>query len=202
MKSRPLAVPVCALAAVGVACHDNSAPVTTQVPVPVTPSSVPAVGATVTFNGLSGTACQGLFPSAPNCVVNAYVESGFTVTAISGGWIVRTDYGKPGPFIEFVAAPGATVTGELRVTSSSPFMFTSVDLYSSTTTIPYQVSGIRGGSAVFTLTGTMPNTFGDFATLAGPVPAAAIDTLSVAFTNPAAPCCPNPTGLDNIVLAR
>ncbi len=73
MTSKPLAVLVCALTAVGIACHESSSPAATQAPVPVTPSPVPAVGATVTFNGLSGVACQGLFPSGPNCVVNSYV---------------------------------------------------------------------------------------------------------------------------------
>jgi len=32
-------------------------------------------------------------------------------------------------------------------------------------------------------------------------PTAIIDTLTITLTNPAAPCCENPMGLDNIVLS-
>ncbi len=56
MTSKPLAVLVCALTAIGTGCHENSSPATTQAPVPVISSPVSAVGATVTFKGLSGAA--------------------------------------------------------------------------------------------------------------------------------------------------
>ena len=125
------------------------------------------------------------------------------MSAMSGDWVVRSDYGHPVPFVEFVSAPGTTVTGEMRVTADgSPFAFTSVDLYSSTTTIPYQVTGFRNGAIVFALSDTVPNTFGDFKTVTNPNASAAIDALSIVLVNPAAPCCRNPTGADTIALTR
>ncbi len=47
---------------------------------------------------------------------------------------------------------------------------------------------------------TQPNTFGNFATVSNPNADAQIDTLVIRLLNPAAACCPNPTGLDNIVV--
>jgi hypothetical protein len=144
---------------------------------------------TITFDGVSA----GFGPT--------YTESGFTVAQTSGGWVPATGYGNPAPFIEFIAPAGSTVTGEIRVTAGgATFGFTSVDLYSSTTTIPYTFVGMRNCATVFTETNTVPNTFGDFRTVVSQHPTAIIDTLSITLTDPAAPCCTNPTGLDNIVL--
>jgi hypothetical protein len=195
MNNRLLVLVLSAWIPTCLACsNDNS---------PQMPTSSPVSGpTTISFSGLTNLPCQGLFPSSSNCAVSLYTESGFSVSAIAGDWIVRTDYGNPGPFVEFVAAAGATVTGEVRITSLTPFVFTSVDLYSSTATIPYQLTGLRNGTSVFAVSATMPNTFGDFRTVTNPTPAAVIDTLSVVLTNAAAQCCRNPTGLDNIVLSR
>ena len=74
----------------------------------------------------------------------------------------------------------------------------SVDLSSSTTTIPYVIKGIRNSAVVFTLNGTLPNTFGQFRTVTNPN-AVTVDTVTIALTNAAASCCRNPMGLDNIV---
>jgi len=159
--------------------------------------------ATISFNGLSALPCSGLPPSpSPSCAVITYTEAGFTVSAMSGNWSVRSDYGNPSPFIQFWAAGGTTVTGEIRVTAagSSPFYFKSVDLYSSTTTIPYTIKGLRNSSMVFSVTDALPKTFGDLRTVASPNSADAIDTLSIVLTNAAAACCRNPMGLDTIVL--
>jgi hypothetical protein len=89
------------------------------------------------------------------------------------------------------------------VTSSgSTFRFESVDVYSSVTAIPHEIIGLRNGAPVFSVTGTVPNTFGNFATITNPNLTAVIDTLLIRLSNPATPCCSNPVGLDNIVLVR
>jgi hypothetical protein len=100
-----------------------------------------------------------------------------------------------------MSAAGATTTGEIRVTAASgKFAFQSVDVYSSTTPIPYVITGIANSVTVFTLQSTQPNTFGNFATISNPTADAQIDTLVIQLSNPAAACCPNPTGLDNIAV--
>jgi Carboxypeptidase regulatory-like domain len=157
------------------------------------PSSIAASpgNATVGFNGLS----------IDDASVTTYTESGFKVSATSGDWSVRTTYGHPAPLIQFWAPGGSTVTGEIQVgAAAAAFYFKSVDLYSSTTPIPYTIKGLRNSSIVFTVTDSLPNTFGDFRTVANPNSGDAIDTLSIVLTNSAAPCCRNPMGLDNIVL--
>jgi hypothetical protein len=134
--------------------------------------------------------------------VTAYNESGFSITATSATWAGITTYGQPTPFIDFTAPEGKTVAGEVRVSAGgATFTFNAVDLYSSTTPIPYTITGFRNSSAVFKLTGTIPNTSGAFRTVLNSN-AAAIDSLSIVLTNAAASCCPNPMGLDNIVLTR
>jgi PEP-CTERM motif len=149
-----------------------------------------ASAATITFSGLTAPA-----------PITTYVESGFTVSAISGGWQAVTGFGNPAPFIQFVrAATDPTVTAQIEVNSSvSPFVFSSLDVYSSLTTIPYVITGFLGSSAVFTLSGTVPNTFGGFATI-NSTSTQVVDTLRIALSNPATPCCGNPVGLDNIVV--
>jgi hypothetical protein len=154
------------------------------------PSSSTGI-ATISFSGLTANGAS----------VNLYTESGFSVSAMSGDWSVRTDYGHPTPFIQFWAPGGSTVTGEIQVRAAgSPVYFKSVDLYSSTTPVPYTIRGVKNGSTVFTVTDTLPNTFGDFRTIANPHSADAIDTLSIVLINAAAACCRNPMGLDTIVL--
>jgi hypothetical protein len=49
---------------------------------------------------------------------------------------------------------------------------------------------------------TQPNTFGNFATLVNREAAQPVDAIVIRLSNPSAPCCSNPMGLDNIVLAR
>jgi len=156
-----------------------------------TPSSTLPAAATIGFNGLGGDGTS----------VMTYAESGFTVSAMSGDWSVRATYGNPAPFMQFWAQGGTAVSGEIQVRASgSPFYLASVDLYSSTTPIPYIVKGIRRGATVLSVSDTLPNTFGNFRTVFNPTPAVAIDTLSILLTNAAAPCCRNPMGLDTIVL--
>ena len=141
--------------------------------------------------------------TADGASVTTHIESGFTVSVMSGDWSVRTTYGNPAPFVQFWAQAGTTVGGEIRVTASgSTFSFKSVDLYSSTTPIPYTITGLRNSIRVFELSDTVPNTFGNFKTVVNQNASDVIDTLSITLTNPAAPCCRNPTGLDNIALVQ
>jgi hypothetical protein len=151
-------------------------------------------GATVIgFNGLS----------VSDAAVTTYTESGFTVSPTSGAWVASTTYGHPAPFIQFLVEPASTVSGEIRVAAGgSTFSFASVDLYSSTTPIPYTIKGFRNSSSIFSVTGTVPTTFGNFRTVVNSNAADAIDSLSIAVTNAAAACCRNPMGLDTIVLSR
>jgi hypothetical protein len=120
-----------------------------------------------------------------------------------GDWVVRSDYGDPAPFIEFVSANGTTVIGEIQVTAGgSTFTFTSVNLYSSTTPIPFRITGLRNDATVFDLSDIVPNTFGSFKTVKNVDASAMIDRLSIVLSNSAATCCKNPTGLDTIVLSK
>jgi Carboxypeptidase regulatory-like domain len=159
---------------------------TTTLPSPITSATGVA---TVSFSGVTVN-------GAP---VSTYSEAGFTASAMSGDWGVRADYGSPAPFLQFWAAGGSTVTGEVQVRASGSVYFKSVDLYSSTTPIPYTIKGLKNGGTVFTLTDTLPNTFGNFRTVFNPHGADAIDTLSIVLTNAAEICCRNPMGLDTIV---
>lgn len=133
--------------------------------------------------------------------VTTYTSCGFTVTATTPNWTVWTGYGRPAPFIGFMSGAGATTTGGIRVTAAAgKFTFQSVDVYSSTTPIPYVIMGLANSAPVFALQSTQANTFGNFATISNPNADAQIDALLIQLSNPAAPCCPNPTGLDNIVV--
>lgn len=134
--------------------------------------------------------------------ISTYNEGGYSLTASNASWVGATGYGHPAPFIEFRAAQGSTVVGELTITAfGDPFRFTSFDVYSSTTKIPYVVTAYRSGAVVYTLSSTVPNTFGGFATVTSGR-ADSIDVLTIDLTNPAAPCCANPVGVDTIVLAK
>jgi hypothetical protein len=128
--------------------------------------------------------------------VSTYSESGFTVLATSGNWTVD-GYGNPGPSIIFES----TAAGAIQVTAGgAAFSFTSVDLYSSITKIPYTITGLRSSAAQFTLANTLPNTFGNFATVTNPQAAAMIDTLVISLTNPAPGA--NPIGVDNVAVSK
>src|SRR5437867_1392390 len=154
-------------------------------PSPSAPQNV-----TVTFNGLT----------ADSVPVTVYTESGFSVSANPGDWIVRTTYGRPAPFILFVAPAGTVVNGQIQVFAAghATFSFKSVDLYSSTTQIPYTITGLRNDETVFTVTDKLPNTFGNFRTVMNSHETDVIDLLIINLSNPSAPCCSNPMGLDKI----
>lgn len=128
--------------------------------------------------------------------VSTYSESDFTVSANPGDWLVVTTYGNPAPFIQFVASAGTAPTAQVAVSAAAhaPFRFQSVDLYSSVTRIPYEITGVRNDQAVFTLSDTLPNTFGAFRTVVNSHSADLIDTLIIRLTNATPACCNNPMG--------
>ena len=154
----------------------------------VTPASM----AKIAFNSLSSNGAR----------FNTYAESGFKVSAVSGSWEVMASYGNPAPAIIFKrSANEPTTTGVVEITrGGSAFSFQSVDLYSSMTPIPYAINGYRNSKLIFSLSKTVPNTFGNFATVRNPETAETIDRLTISLSNPATECCQNPVGLDNIVL--
>jgi hypothetical protein len=158
-----------------------------------TPSSTPGT-TTITFSNLT----------AGGAAVGNYTESGFTLSANPGDWVVLTTYGNPAPFIQFVATAGNPVTGQVAVFASghAPFRFQSIDLYSSVTRIPYVIRGVKDDASVFTSADTLPNTFGNFRTVINPHSTDVIDTLIIQLTNSPGAGGRNPMGLDNIVLTR
>lgn len=151
-----------------------------------------AADLTIDFNGIAGS------NGSP---FTSYTQSGFTVSPSSGSWLEDSNFGNPAPYIYFIAPGGSTMTSGITIADGgTQFAFRSIDLYSSTTSIPYSLTGLLNGAMVFSASGTVPNTFGSFAQVNNPYSTALIDTLEVNVTNPAAPCCSNPVGLDNIAL--
>jgi trimeric autotransporter adhesin len=173
------------------------------------------VAATTSVTVLADATVDFRLASAPACPLigfddlqthgapfDQYARCGITVASTTSNWTVSTSYGRPAPFIQFMSNAGGTTIGEILVTAAgTKFRFESVDIYSSTTPIPYAITGIANSTTVFTIQATQGNTFGDFATVSNPQASTAIDALLIRLTNPAAPCCSNPVGLDNIRLA-
>jgi hypothetical protein len=170
---------------------------------PSTPSAVP-----------DGTYSQPPAPPGP-CVVGfdelqangaafaSHGACGLTIATTMGNWRASTTYGHPAPFVQFMSPGGTTTTGEISVTAGGgTFAFVSVDIYSSTTKIPYEITGLAGGAVVVSIQDVQGNTFGNFATVSNRAAGVAIDMLRIRLTNPAAPCCSNPVGLDNLRVIR
>jgi hypothetical protein len=156
-------------------------------------STRPSVSYTLSFSGLR----DNRLPLA------VYDELGFSISAVSGNWVAITTFGRPAPFIQFMSAPGVTTTGEIKITAGGEaFWLTSLDVYSSTTKIPYVIEGLLGTEQMFTLLDVLGNTFGNFARVSNPSAEVPVDVLLVRLSNPSAPCCGNPMGIDNIVLRR
>ena len=154
-----------------------------------TPAGVLEIG-TLTFENLTSHEAS----------VSEYHERGFVLRFGGADWRERHTYGNPRPFVYFDAAAGTSAPGTVEVSGGGQtFAFDSVDLYSSTTKIPFRIVGLLGSNVVFTLDGLLPNTFGNFRTVPSPSQER-IDTLRIVLTNNAAPCCRNPMGLDNIAL--
>jgi hypothetical protein len=133
----------------------------------------------------------------------AFAESGFRISVVSADWIAITTYGNPQPFIEFFGPPGVTATGELRITvDGAPLWLTSIDFYSSTTKIPYVIEGSLNSKQMFAVSDVIGNTFGAFARRSNPKADVPVQELRIRLSNPSAPCCGNPMGVDNIVVSR
>ena len=134
-----------------------------------------------------------------------YTEDGFFMFPTSGAdWFQNTVYGAPAPFIQFWRQPGEPENwGSLfvRADAAADFTFSSVDVYSSVTPIPYRFIGSNDGLFVFDISSTMPNTFGQFRTAANPQFSAVIDLLYIELVNPYVAFGGNPVGLDNIVVS-
>jgi hypothetical protein len=148
----------------------------------VTVGPAPLGTSVVTFTGLpTGTAFV------------THTEAGFTVDAVSGPW-------RSGPAPGWSNPTSAPVDGELRVVSAAgaPFRFYSVRLYSSTTPIPYVFRGVRNGVTVYTASGTVPNTFGNYASVPNPFATIVVDEVHITMTNSG--FASNPVALDDIVL--
>lgn len=155
--------------------------------------STAAPATTIGFGGLAaGTPFTG------------YTQDGFTVAPVSGVWSVN-GYGAPGPSIVFVdnQGVGGQASSVAVTRAGEVFTFGAIDLYSSVTPIPYTLLGTLGGRTVFSASGTVPNTFGNFATVPSNDAIAAIDRLEVTLTTvrlvPAVGS--NPYGIDNIVVS-
>jgi hypothetical protein len=144
---------------------------------------------------------RGILEDAP---FTLHTEEGFEVSALVGAWRSSTDFGNPPPYIYFQNSDGQSdVVAAIRITrpGGAPFGFGSVDVYSSITPIPFVFAGYLDSQLVFDVSGTVPNTYGNFVTAPNPEDRALIDTLEIEFTNPSTPCCPgNPMGLDSIVV--
>ena len=135
--------------------------------------------------------------------ITTYAESGFRISVVSADWVALTTYGNPQPFIEFYGPAGVTMTGELRVTAGgAPFWLNSIDFYSSTTKIPYVIEGFLNSKKMFEVADVVGNTFGAFARRSNPKADVPVQDLRIRLSNPSAPCCGNPMGVDNIVVSR
>lgn len=147
---------------------------------------------TITFNGLGPVGTP----------FTTLTEQGLVVENVSGAW---QSSGSPNGlsiiFIRQMAGPD--ITGEIKVTREGgvPFTFSSARLYSSVTMIPYVFRGERGGVTVFTAGGTVPNTFGNYATVANPFFDQIVDAVFITATNPGiGGLASNPVGIDDIVV--
>lgn len=144
---------------------------------------------TISFDGL-------LDSQSP---INTYSESGFLIEPLNGNWFY-SGYGNPKPAIIFIRpASEVTTSASIKVTNNgNGFYFNSIDLYSSVTAIPYIFTGFLDSYKVFSVNGTLPNTFGRYKNVQNLHSEQLIDTLEITLFNPGTGCCSNPVGLDNI----
>jgi hypothetical protein len=114
----------------------------------IAPSASQAV--TIAFSGLVG--------ANGDPMPNPYVESGFSVTPLSGTWLEAHQFGNPIPSIFGRSAAG---TVEVKETSSGPFAFSSVDLADAGSGgATYDLSGFLGATPIFSVSGgPLPGSF-------------------------------------------
>lgn len=154
---------------------------------------VPSGAITLTFEGLTSDPWPNLSPFA------TYIQDGVTVEPRLNDWVVNL-YGHPSPAIVFNTPAGEEGVGAVQVSAGgATFTFHAVDLYSSITPIPWVFTGFKGSSQVFSATGQEGFTLGAFVNVSSPNAGDEIDRLSIELGNPLT-CCPNPVGLDNIVV--
>lgn len=134
-----------------------------------------------------------------------YNEDGFTVFGAGGEpWVKNIVYGKPAPSVIFnrpAGAPDLFAGMIVRAESTQDFTFSSIDLYSSVTPIPYRFIGYNEGLPVLYFTATMPNTFGAFLTALNPYSDVLIDVLYIDLINPFVAIGGNPMGIDNLIVS-
>jgi hypothetical protein len=177
------------------ACGAGSSVAPTPPPPPLDSS------ATLTFNGLRDSGV----PFTP------YTESGFTVSPRTGAWLVGAAplFTPPVAYIYFNARE-VPLDADVTITrQGSPFGLTSLQIYSSITSIPYTIIGLKNSSTVLSLSATQPNTRGNFVAISNPQPKAVLDALIIRLTNPGGAGVQsltdvnstNPVGLDNVALS-
>jgi hypothetical protein len=158
---------------------------------PPPPQSPPPNSVVISFDGIG----------SQRSPFTTYVESGFTIVPSLANWAAIRTFGHPAPFIWFEVPAGTTGIGEVRVSAGGRlFRFQAVDVYSSTTQIPWTFTGFLNSAQVFTQNGVVGHTFGNFATVSNAASTVNVDSFIIRITNPAFPCCSNPVGLDNIVV--
>lgn len=194
-----------ALLIAGVACGGSSPSPTSPSPSPApapAPNPFPRIDASTLKP--STTYTIGFSSLRDNkAAFGTQLESGFTVSVVSANWVSVTTYGNPQPFVEFFGPTGTTTTGELRITADgNAFWLNSIDLYSSTTKIPYVIEGYLNNGPAFSVVDVIGNTFGAFARRSNPRADVPVQEIRLRLSNPSAPCCENPMGVDNIVVSR
>lgn len=162
------------------------------------PSQEVAVTVGAASPGTTSVTFNGLPPNGPAFVT--HTEATVTVEAVSGPW-------TSGPaLLSRNTTSQMPLDSEVRVsaTAGALFRFTSARLYSSVTPIPYVYRGVRGGTTLYTFSATVPNTFGNYATVPNPFADVVVDEVYLTVINPAIPTCPsctgNPVGLDDVVV--
>jgi hypothetical protein len=160
-----------------------------------TDSSFTAVAPTANDSIMTFDAFANIF--GPGLPITSHTESGFTVSTFEGNWRGHVSA------ITFPSPAGQVRAGQVRVIAADggTFRFNSVDLYSSTTPIPYTITGFRDDVPVFTITGTVPRTQGHFKTVVNPNGTTEVDAVIIGLTNRTG-CCGNSMGLDNISVSR
>ena len=128
----------------------------------------------------------------------------------TGAWLVGAAplFTPPIAYIYFNARETALDADVTITRQGSPFALSSWEVYSSITTIPYVIIGLKNSSTVFSLSATQPITHGLFVAISNPQPGAVIDTLIIRLTNPGGAgvqtssgnASTNPVGLDNVKL--
>jgi len=145
-------------------------------------ASQAALAATIGFSGLPGATADPF---------GTYVEAGFTVSARFGDWREAHTHGAPLPSL-YVEDLRASPFGSIEVRNGSLFSFTSLDLDAYLSPLGYEITGWRGGSAVFDIAANRPA--GDFLTIANTSSSLVIDRLTIDVSSAG----PGSFNLDNI----